>query len=220
MPDVRPFRAHRYDLGRVGALADVLALPGEVPRGPYHAAHLFHDPGMLRDWLREDVLVQDSARSLYVVHQELDWNGERLVRKGVLALVGEGPSVLPAVGLYPDDHAEVIATLERAIGRRPPLEARDSGGTLHRLWAVSDQHAVSEAVGLLSAQPVMILEGEPGLTVLVSMSDPGLALSAGEGEPPSLEELLELASNGQRPAGVRAVPATPAGLVFEVRRVG
>src|SRR5271166_2588507 len=89
MADIRAFRAFRYDLGRVGALGDVIAPPYDVidpalqqqlyERSPYNVIRLIlnkETPGdsenenrysraarCLHDWQREDVLVQDSARS-------------------------------------------------------------------------------------------------------------------------------------------------------------
>src|SRR5438128_725968 len=121
MADVRAFRAHRYDLGRVGALGDVIAPPYDVidadlqaalyARSPHNVIRLIlnkEEPGdteannrytraaaHLRDWLQGGVLKQDSARGLYVYHQEYEVEGRRHVRRGFLARVrlepfGEG----------------------------------------------------------------------------------------------------------------------------------
>ena len=106
MADIRAFRAFRYDLGRVGALSDVVAPPYDVivpelqqalyDRSPYNVIRLIlnkESPGdseadnrytraaaTLRDWLRDDVLVQDSARGLYVYHQDFEAEGRRFTR--------------------------------------------------------------------------------------------------------------------------------------------
>jgi len=42
----------------------------------------------LRDWQREGVLVQDSARALYVYHQEFEVEGRRYTRRGFMAGYG------------------------------------------------------------------------------------------------------------------------------------
>jgi hypothetical protein len=171
MADIIPFRAHRYDLGRVGALSGVLALPGDAPSTPYHAALL---PASLRDLLRDDVLVQDSSRSLYVLEQQFGPH----IRRGFLARVGgPGEGIVPAIATYPDEEGEVMAALDQAIGRRPPLEAVDSAGTVNRLWAVSDQHALSVVCGLMGPRPV----SATGLVFLVSADQP-----AGPGVPAGL----------------------------------
>src|SRR5947207_5177567 len=96
MADIRAFRAFRYDLGRIGNLSDVIAPPYDVidpalqqalyDRSPFNVIRLIlnrEEPGdtethnrysraagCLRDWLQSGVLTQDSARSLYVYHQE------------------------------------------------------------------------------------------------------------------------------------------------------
>jgi uncharacterized protein (DUF1015 family) len=113
MADVRPFRAYRYDLGRVGALSDVVAPPYDVidpalqqalyDRSPYNVVRLIlnkEEPGddetenryaraarFLREWQADDVLVRDSAQALYVCHQDFEVEGRKYTRKGFLARV-------------------------------------------------------------------------------------------------------------------------------------
>src|SRR5262245_37630652 len=113
MADVRPFRAFRYDLGRVGPLADVVAPPYDVidpalqdalyAKSPYNVIRLILNKEQpddndrdnrytraarfLRDWQQDGVLMQDSARCLYVYHQDFEFEGARYTRKGFLARV-------------------------------------------------------------------------------------------------------------------------------------
>src|SRR5262245_3262441 len=101
MADVSPFRGFRYDLGRVGALSDGIAPPYDVidsqlqdtlyARSPSNVIRLILNKELatdddrenrysraarfLRDWQREGVLMQDSARSLYVYHQDFEIEG-------------------------------------------------------------------------------------------------------------------------------------------------
>src|SRR5262249_46458926 len=110
---IRAFRAFRYDLGRAGALSDVVAPPYDVidadlqqrlyDRNPYNVVRLIlnressadteHDnrytraAGHLRDWLHDGILTQDSARGLYVYHQEFEAEGKRYTRRGFMARV-------------------------------------------------------------------------------------------------------------------------------------
>jgi uncharacterized protein (DUF1015 family) len=214
MADVQAFRAFRYDLGRVGALSDVVAPPYDVidaalqdalyTRSPYNVIRLILNKETaadtendnrytraarcLRDWQRDDVLKQDSARSLYVYHQEFEVEGRRHTRKGFLARVrlepfGQGRiyaheetmpgpkadrlklfhatsmNLSPIFGLYPDDTGAVQGCLDAAVGRAPPLEAVDHLGVISRLWPVADQHAVSTVTGLMGPKPVFIADG-------------------------------------------------------------
>src|SRR6516165_10272367 len=106
MADIRAFRAFRYDLGRVGALSDVIAPPYDVidpalqqalyERSPSNVVRLIlnkEEPGdsetnnrytraarFLRDWQDQGILKQDSARGLYVCHQDFEVEGRRFTR--------------------------------------------------------------------------------------------------------------------------------------------
>lgn len=214
MADIRAFRAFRYDLGRVGALSDVIAPPYDVidaslqqalyDRSPYNVIRLElnkEEPGdndtsnryvragrFLRDWQRDGVLVQDSARSLYVYHQEFEVEGRRYTRKGMMAqtrlepfgqgriyaheetmsgpkadrlklMRTTGMNLSQIFGLFPDEEGEVQAALDKAVGRALPLEATDHLGVVSRLWPIHDQQAVSAVTGLLGPKPVFIADG-------------------------------------------------------------
>src|SRR5437764_6159196 len=185
MADIRAFRAFRYDLGRVGALGDVVAPPYDVidpplqqvlyDRSPYNVIRLIlnkEEPGdnehdnrytraahALRDWQGEGILTRDSARSLYVSHQEFEVEGRRYTRKGFLARVRLEPfgtgriypheetlagpkadrlrlfqatamNLSPVFGLYPDPDGAVMARLDAAVGRSLPLQATDHLGVV------------------------------------------------------------------------------------------
>src|SRR5579884_966067 len=193
MADIRAFRAYRYDLGRVGALSDVVAPPYDVidpalqqslyDRSPYNVIRLIlnqewptdteqdnrytRSAAYLREWLAEDVLKQDSARGLYVYHQDFEVEGRTHTRRGFLARVRlepfgsgriypheetlSGPkadrlklfratamNLSPVFGLYPDEAGEVQARLDAAVARALPLEATDHLGVVSRLWPVTD----------------------------------------------------------------------------------
>jgi uncharacterized protein (DUF1015 family) len=258
MADIRAFRAYRYDLGRVGTLGDVIAPPYDVidpalqqalyDRSPYNVIRLIlnkEEPAdnetsnrytraaaCLRDWQADGVLTQDSARSLYVYHQEFEAEGRRYTRKGFLARVrlepfgqgriyaheetmpgpkadrlklfhATGMNLSPVFGLFPDDAGAVQGRLDAAVGRGLPLQATDHLGVVSRLWPVSDQQTISAVTGLMASKPVFIADGHhryetalryleerraagevrdaeaPAnfiLMMLVSMSDPGLAI--------------------------------------------
>src|SRR6202035_2087746 len=109
--DIRAFRAFRYDLGRVGALSDVVAPPYDVidpvlqqalyERSPYNVVRLIlnkDEPNdndhnnrytraaaCLRDMQLERILLQDSARALYAYEQQFDVEGPWDTTRGFLA---------------------------------------------------------------------------------------------------------------------------------------
>jgi uncharacterized protein (DUF1015 family) len=214
MAEIRAFRAFRYDLGRVGTLSDVIAPPYDVidpplqealsARSPYNVVRLIlnrEEPtdnpantrytraaGFLRDWQQEGILKQDSARSLYVYHQEFEVEGRRYTRRGFMARVrlepfGQGKifpheetmsgpkadrlklfhatamNLSQIFGLYPDPEGAVQSRLDAAVGRALPLEATDHLGVVSRLWPVTDQQVVSAVTGLMGPRPVFIADG-------------------------------------------------------------
>jgi uncharacterized protein (DUF1015 family) len=214
MADIRAFRAFRYDPGRVGALSDVVAPPYDVidpalqqalyDRSPYNVVRLIlnkesaadteHDnrytrsAATLRDWLRDDVLRQDSARALYVYHQQFEVEGRTYTRRGFLARVrlepfgsgriypheetlsgpkadrlklfrATGMNLSPVFGLYPDPEDKIMSALDAAVGRSLPMQATDHLGVISQLWPVTDDHVVSAVTGLLGPKPVFIADG-------------------------------------------------------------
>jgi uncharacterized protein (DUF1015 family) len=214
MADIRAFRAFRYDLGRAGALGDLVAPPYDVidpalqdalyRRSPHNVVRLIlnkEEPtdtetsnrytraaAFLRDWQREGVLKQDSARSLYVYHQDFEVEGKRYTRRGFMARVrlepfgqgnifaheetmpgpradrlklfhATGMNLSQIFGLYPDEQGAVQKLLDDAVGRALPLEATDHLGVVSRLWPVSDQRVVSAVTGLMGPRPVFIADG-------------------------------------------------------------
>src|SRR3954447_7316210 len=167
MADIRAFRAFRYDLGRVGTLGDVIAPPYDVidpalqqalyDRSPHNVIRLIlnkEEPRdndhnnrytraahFLRDWQRDDILRQDSARALYVYHQDFEVEGRRYTRRGFLARLRPEPfgigriypheetlagpradrlklfhatamNLSPVFGLYPDPEGAVMGQLD------------------------------------------------------------------------------------------------------------
>ena len=113
MADIRAFRGFRYDLGKVGALSDVVCPPYDVidaalqqqllAKSPYNAVRLELTPELpgddeqenkyaraartLKEWTFGDTLKQDSGRSLYVYEQEFAVEGTTYTRRGFLARV-------------------------------------------------------------------------------------------------------------------------------------
>lgn len=214
MADVQAFRGIRYDLARVGNLSDVIAPPYDVidaalqqklyDQSPYNVIRLelnkespsdtdadnryTRAANTLRDWQRDGILVQDSARSLYVYHQDFEVEGKTYTRKGVMARVrlepfgagriypheetlsgpkadrlklskATGTNLSQIFGLYPDEKGEVMAKLEAAVGRALPLQATDHLGVVSKIWPITDQSVHSAVAGLLGPKPIFIADG-------------------------------------------------------------
>ena len=111
MADIRAFRGFRYDLGRAGALSDLVAPPYDVVdptlqqalynKSPHNAIRLEltrDEPGdtpnrdrysraaqTLSGWQNDHILQQDTLRTLYVVEQEFAVEGTTYRRRGFIA---------------------------------------------------------------------------------------------------------------------------------------
>jgi uncharacterized protein (DUF1015 family) len=214
MAEINAFRAFRYDLARVGSLSDVVAPPYDVidptlqdalyAKSHYNVIRLelskesaadtaidnryTRAAACLRDWQADGILAQDSARSLYVYHQQFEVEGRSFTRRGFLARVrlerfGDGMifpheetmpgpkadrlqlmhatsmNLSPIFGLFPDTTNAVERRLDQAILRAPPLQATDHLGVVNRLWPVTDSQAVNEVTRLMHDKPVYIADG-------------------------------------------------------------
>ena len=114
MPEIQAFRAIRYNLGRVGSLADVIAPPYDVintelqdelyRKHPNNVVRLIlnrQDPTtddeqnnrytrakrFLKDWQAEGVLFNESDPAIYVYHQQFTSEGQTFIRKGFMARI-------------------------------------------------------------------------------------------------------------------------------------
>jgi uncharacterized protein (DUF1015 family) len=111
--DIQAFRGWRYDLGRVGALGDVVAPPYDVidaamqdalyARHPRNVIRLdLNKPEpadsdqqnrytraarLLKDWQHEGILREEGEPAIYVYHQIFKVEGKEHTRRGVLARV-------------------------------------------------------------------------------------------------------------------------------------
>jgi uncharacterized protein (DUF1015 family) len=214
MADIQAFRAWRYDLGRVGALQDVVAPPYDVinpglqqslyEKSAFNVIRLILNKEetadnensnrytraaqFLRDWQRDGILSQDSARCLYVYQQLFEVEGRKFSRQGFLARVrlepfglgriypheetlagpkadrlklfrATGMNLSPVFGLFPDATNEASPRLELAIAKLPPLEATDHLGVIHRLWPISDQRIIAQLTGFMGPKPIFIADG-------------------------------------------------------------
>ncbi len=113
MADIRAFRGFRYDLGRAGALTDLIAPPYDVVdsslqqalvnRSPFNSIRVelpqeqpadnetenkyVRAARLIKEWQAEDIIRQDSLRHLYVLEQEFTVEGKTFKRRGFIARV-------------------------------------------------------------------------------------------------------------------------------------
>ena len=124
MAEVQPFRGWRYDIGQVGALADVTAPANEIitvhqqqelyQRHPCNIVRVLRNRSeigdqdgdvrheraadFMRHWRSEGVLIQDHEAAFYVYHQEFERDGQTFLRKGFLGrlrIEDAGQGIIP-----------------------------------------------------------------------------------------------------------------------------
>jgi len=113
MVAIAPFRALRYNLDRIGDLSVVVAPPYDVispeqqaqlyEASPYNVIRLIYGKQLPADtdtdnrytrakatidgWRAEGVLVRDETPAIYLYEHAFEWEGQRLVRLGFVALL-------------------------------------------------------------------------------------------------------------------------------------
>jgi uncharacterized protein (DUF1015 family) len=141
----------------------------------------------LNAWIASGVLVRDSEPGIYPYFQEFTVpdTGERLVRKGFIALGGvedysanivyrheqtlSGPKkdrlellrhthahFGQLFMLYPDPEGAVDRLLDEAAKKPPVLEVTDEYGAVHRVWKISDARRIQE---LMADKKLLIADG-------------------------------------------------------------
>jgi len=212
MAEIHAFRGIRYGVTEVGSLTDVVTPPYDrVPedvqatlyaRSPLNMVRIIKgraEPGddernnvytraagTFREWLGSGVLVRDPDPSLYVYHQEYTFAGERLVRKGVMALAKLEPQTVHAhertlkgpkedrlrlmraseanfehvFMLYNDSRRVADRALAEAVdGRKPDMVAEDADRNPHRVWRVSDPRTIAAVQAALRDKDLYIADG-------------------------------------------------------------
>jgi uncharacterized protein (DUF1015 family) len=153
-----------------------------VPDSAQEAARLFSD------WLRDGVLVQEQENAIWWLRQDYEGpDGVRRTRQGLVASLRVEPyetgivrphertypepkrsqlqllravraSLSPILLLYDDPDCRPRKALEPHAVGAPVFEAFD-GSSVNRIWRVTDEQAVREAVEALRGQSLVIADG-------------------------------------------------------------
>jgi uncharacterized protein (DUF1015 family) len=211
MAQIIPFRGIRYNPDRVTDMSAVVTQPydriGEeeqaiyYERSPYNIVRIIKgraEPGdnginvytratvLLKTWLEEGLLRQDTTPSLYVYHQAYTFEGARLTRKGVIALGMLEPEKVHAhertlkgpkedrlrlmrateanfghiFMLYSDPTRRADEILVEAIeSKTATIEAKDDFGNHHTVWQVSDPSMIAHVRAAIADKDLYIADG-------------------------------------------------------------
>lgn len=214
MAKILPFRGYRYDPARVPVLSQAVAQPYDkitpAMQDAYYAASPYNicrvilgkreaadgegnnaytrAADSLKGWLRDRVLKQDMAPSIYPYYQAYRTpEGRRLTRKAFIAAGGLEPfgtgvkahertlagpkadrlNLLRAVGascelifmLYDDPGGSINDILDSFTSGQTPREATDEDGNAHRVWAMSDEGRIRAIQERMARTSLLIADG-------------------------------------------------------------
>jgi len=212
MAQVFPFRGMHFDQRRIDSLTNVVAPPYDrVPddvqsalyaRHPYNIVRITKGRAELGDdawnnvytraartlgaWLEDGTLVRDKEPSLYVYHQEYTFGGERLTRKGFMALAQLEPEGVHAhertlkgpkedrlklmrateanlehvFMLYRDSKRRADRVIDAAVvGAPPTMVAEDADRNVHRVWQITEPGVIRRVQDALADKELYIADG-------------------------------------------------------------
>lgn len=212
MAQIIPFRGYRYNPAIVGEMSDVVAPPYDrvypdvqeacYQRSPYNIVRIIKglaEKGdsegnnvhtraaeYLDDWIEKKVLIRETEPVLYAYHQTYLFEGERLTRKGIVALgkleagkvhahekTLKGPKedrlkLMRATEanfghifmLYDDPTRAAEKTIQAIVRDEAPLiEAEDADGNSHQVWRIADAAAIDAIQMALADKDLYIADG-------------------------------------------------------------
>ena len=214
MADIRPFPGIRYNPKKVDNLDKVVTQPYDKVTPKMQDAYLESDPHsfvqlilskeadpyessalLCRQWLKDRTLLRDRAAAVYVLHEEFEHGGKKLLRKGFVAAIRveefDKGTVLPheltlskpkadrlsllratqkdyeqIFMLYSDPEAKVDSAL--AVSDPPDMQAKDEYGVVHKMWFVNDKDKLA-AVGMdITRYQVIDTKGKISLEFVAS----------------------------------------------------
>jgi uncharacterized protein (DUF1015 family) len=205
MADIRPFPGIRYNPKKVDNLDKVVTQPYDKVTPKMQDAYLESDPHsfvqlilskeadpyessalLCRQWLKDRTLLRDRAAAVYVLHEEFEHGGKKLLRKGFVAAIRveefDKGTVLPheltlskpkadrlsllratqkdyeqIFMLYSDPEAKVDSAL--AVSDPPDMQAKDEYGVVHKMWVVNDKDKLAAVRENMAGKVLLIADG-------------------------------------------------------------
>jgi uncharacterized protein (DUF1015 family) len=209
---IYPFQGFRYSKKVVGDFNNVITQPYDKTtpsmqddyylRSPYNVVRITlnnekrTDPNTpyleagatFRQWIDNEVLVQDPLPAIYAYYQEYSVDGQRRTQRGFIALLdlkNSESGIIPhehtlaapkqdrlnlmrsmegnedlIYMLYSDETLAINKIVEKNIGgKEPEIEVTDEYGAIHRIWAITNQKAVHKIQAAMKSQKLFIADG-------------------------------------------------------------
>ena len=212
MAQIIPFRGYRYDPAIVGEISDVVTPPYDrvypdvqqacYRRSPFNIVRIIKGlyeendsdgsnvytraADCLDEWISKEVLIRESEPAFYAYHQTYTFEGERLTRKGVIALGKLEPEKVHAhektlkgpkedrlklmqateanfghiFMLYSDPSRATEKALQAFVDSETSLiEAEDSDGNAHQVWRITDETIIRAIQSAVDEKDLYIADG-------------------------------------------------------------
>lgn len=250
MPTIYPFRGFRFDESRVGPLSGVVTQPyDKIPdslreeywtRSPFNIVRVIKNPDYaaaarcLEKWVAEGVLKRDPRPAFYAYQQTFDFEGPRLSRVGLIALVSLEDSDLVVKGheqvldkpltdrlnlirqtranegliftLFSDSARTMDRLLEEVLSVLPATaEAVDDYGVDNRLWRLDEPGLVSELQAAVRDRSLYIADGHHRFQTSVTFYRECLAAGMKPAGPESFDKRMVALFNMDA-EGLRILP--------------
>lgn len=202
MAEIAPMRALRYT-AKAGESKDLVCPPYDVlapgdreiylSRSPYNSMHLEvpdsygHAAELLKSWLEQGVLKQDSMPAMFLYEEEFPVRGETMRNRLLLCrmklsdfsekvvlphehtldeakrdrfqlMQATGCNISPIYGLYEDPERETRERLER-LSSDSPRDTYTVDGVTHRLWVINDRLAIGALWEDFRGRKIYIADG-------------------------------------------------------------
>ena len=212
MAQIIPFRGYRYDSEIVGDISDVVTPPYDrvypdvqqacYQRSPHNIVRIIKGRSeatdsdgnnvytraaeYLNEWIAKEILVCDTEPAFYAYHQTYSFEGEHLVRKGVIALGKLEPEKVHAhektlkgpkedrlklmrateanfghiFMLYDDPARTTEKALQTIVESETPLiEAVDADDNTHQVWRITGVDVIAAIQAALADKDLYIADG-------------------------------------------------------------
>jgi uncharacterized protein (DUF1015 family) len=209
MAVVTGFRGFRYNPDKIASLKKVLAPPYDVI-SPEEQAELYGESRYnvvrlilskcegeqkyikagetFRDWIADEILIQDAESSIYPHHQEFDLDGKRIKRRGFFATVriedfsskiilphertfrkpkmdrlkltlACKANLSPVFSIYSDPEGSIEKAIDNHIDDEPLIDSLYKDGVRNKLWRISDRDLLSKIKTTMSDFNLLIADG-------------------------------------------------------------
>jgi uncharacterized protein (DUF1015 family) len=209
MAVVTSFRGFRYNPEKIENLKKVLAPPYDVISleeqeelygvSPYNVVRLILSKcegeekyikagETFRDWIADEILIQDAEPSIYPYHQEFDLDGRKIKRKGFIATVriedfsskiilphertfpkpkmdrlkltlACKANLSPVFSIYSDPEGSIEKAIDKHIDDEPLIDSLYKDGVRNKLWKNSDRDLLSKIKTTMSDYNLLIADG-------------------------------------------------------------